>query len=116
VAVFFQRAPMPITGLPPGRFTALPAVIKITVHSFPRWQMKIGTVTRANTDAMDTIQISVDKIQDALDAMAWTFNTYLDEPFLLRDYPVIIELIGSYNSIAALLPEPFRSQYPEVSF
>jgi hypothetical protein len=64
----------------------------------------------------DTIEVSISAIQNALDAMEWTFNPYLDEPFTIHDYPYIVELIFSYNSIASLLPEPFRSQYPAVTF
>ena len=63
---------------------------------------------------METLTVPLDAIQNALDAMEWTFNPYLDEPFQIRDYPWIVELIISYNSIASILPEPFRSQYPAV--
>ena len=64
---------------------------------------------------MDTIEVSISAIQDALDAMEWTFNPYLDEPFTIRNYPYIVELIVSYNSIASLLPEPFQSLYPVIT-
>jgi hypothetical protein len=64
---------------------------------------------------MDTIEVSVAEIQNALDAMAWTFNPYLDEPSRVHEYPWIVELILSYNSIASLLPDPIRSGYPLVS-
>ena len=65
---------------------------------------------------MDTIEVSINAVQNALDAMVWTFNPYLDEPSSIHDYPWIVELILSYNSIASLLPEHLRSQYPLVSF
>jgi hypothetical protein len=50
-----------------------------------------------------------------LEAMAWTFNPYLDDPFQIHDYPYIVELIDSYNSIARMLPDDIRDQYPLVS-
>ena len=64
---------------------------------------------------MDNLKVPIQVIQDALDAMSWTFNPYLDEPFQIRDYPWIVELIISYNSMASLLPEHIRSQYPVVT-
>jgi len=65
---------------------------------------------------METIEIPVVHLQSALDAMEWTFNPYLDDPFRVNEYPWIVELIQSFNSIASLLPEPVRSQYPVVTF
>ena len=62
----------------------------------------------------DTIEVSISAIQNALDAMAWTFLPYLDDSSQIKDYPWIVELIISYNSIVSLLPEPARSQYVSV--
>ena len=63
---------------------------------------------------MVTVEIPQSDILNALDAMAWTFNPYLDDPFQIHDYPYIVELIDSYNSIASLLPDDIRDQYPLV--
>ena len=63
---------------------------------------------------MDTLSVPLDAIQNALDAMAWTFLPYLDDSSQIGDYPWIVELILSYNSIVSLLPEPARSQYVSV--
>ena len=75
--------------------------------------MKIVTILGA--DFMETVEIPVLFLQDALDAMEFTFSPYLNN-YQLEDYPWILELIDSFNSIASLLPEPIRSQYPEVVF
>jgi hypothetical protein len=48
---------------------------------------------------MDTIEVPVAEVQNALDAMAWTFNPYLDEPFRVHEYPYIVELILSSASV-----------------
>ncbi len=64
---------------------------------------------------MDTVQIPVNLVQDALDAMSWTFAPYLEEPGRLTDRPYLVELVLAYNSMLMLLPEPFRSQYREVA-
>ena len=64
---------------------------------------------------MASVEIPQTDVVRALDAMAWTFNPYLDDPFQIQDYPYIIELIDSYNSIARLLPEEISIQYPPVS-
>ena len=63
---------------------------------------------------MATVEIPQSDVVHALDAMAWTFNPYLDDLFQIHDYPYIVELIDSYNSIAGLLPEEIRLQYPPV--
>jgi hypothetical protein len=65
---------------------------------------------------MSTVEIPQSDILNALDAMAWTFNPYLDGDCFIHDYPYIVELINSYNSIANFLPEDIRIQYPPVSF
>ena len=64
---------------------------------------------------MATVEILQTEIVRALDAMAWTFNPYLDDPYHICDYPWIVELIDSYNSITSLLPAEIRLQYPLVS-
>ena len=63
---------------------------------------------------METLSVPLEAIQNALDAMAWTFLPYLDESSQINDYPWIVELIISYNSIVSLLPESSRSQYVTV--
>ncbi len=63
---------------------------------------------------MSTVEIPQSDILNALDAMAWTFLPYLDDSSQLSDYPWIVELINSYNSILPLLPESARSQYLSV--
>lgn len=92
---------------------------------------------------MATVEILQTEIVRALEAMAWTFNPYLDDLYHIHDYPWIVELIDSYNwtprskaceesesvkdfscisfasahriSITSLLPEEMQLQYPLVS-
>lgn len=64
---------------------------------------------------MATVEILQTEIVRALEAMVWTFNPYLDDPYRIHDYPWIVELIDSYNSITSLLPEEMQLQYPLVS-
>jgi len=65
---------------------------------------------------METVEIPVVLLQNALDAMEWTFNPYLDDPVLVNDCPWIVELIQSFNCIASLLPDPVRFQYPVIPY
>lgn len=64
---------------------------------------------------MISVEIPQSDIVHALDTMAWTFNPYLDDLFQIHEYPWIVELIESYNSIANHLPEEIRVQYPVIS-
>lgn len=64
---------------------------------------------------METVEILQSEIVRALDAMSWTFNPYLDDLSQIHEFPWIVELIDSYNSISSLLPDEIRFQYPPVS-
>ncbi len=67
---------------------------------------------------METVECNILVIVQALDAMVWTFNPYLDyieDPNdSIHDFPWIVELITSYNLLVQELPEELRYEYKMI--
>jgi hypothetical protein len=59
--------------------------------------------------------LPIAELTNALDAMHWCFSPYLDNSDI-SEYPWLVNLIKSYNSIAAILPSPWDLQYEPINF
>ncbi len=69
---------------------------------------------------METVECNILVLVQALDAMVWTFNPYLDyieDPKdSIHDFPWIVELITSYNLLVQELPQELRYEYKMIEF
>lgn len=68
-----------------------------------------------NIETTQEISVSIAEITNALDAMYWCISPYLDDSDL-SDYPWIVSLIQSYNSLVNFLPSPYNLQYEPIEF
>ena len=73
----------------------------------------------ANTEetmdpTIESVPLTLEDVQQALDAMLWVINPYLDYDSL-TDYPYIIELALAYNSMVVKIPAWYKHSYPLLS-
>ena len=72
-------------------------------------------VNQISQDIPGELTLPIVEITNALDAMHWCFNPFLDNSDL-SESPWIENLIKSYNSIVILLPSPWNLQYEPVEY
>ena len=78
-------------------------------HAISDW------VSEISKDIPTQFTLPVAELTNALDAMHWCFSPYLDNSDL-SEFPWIINLIKSYNSIVSILPSPWNLQYEPVKY
>ncbi len=62
---------------------------------------------------IQTLFLPFEDVQQALDAMLWVINPYLDYDSL-AEYPYIVELALAYNSIVKNIPACYKHSYSLV--
>jgi hypothetical protein len=72
-------------------------------------------VNQISKDIPGELTLPMVEVTNALDAMYWCFAPFLDNPDL-SEFPWIVNLIKSYNSIVILLPSPWNLQYEPVEY
>ena len=70
-------------------------------------------VNEISKDIPNQITLPISELTNALDAMYWCFSPFLENSDL-SEFPWILNLIKSYNSIVSILPSPFDLQYETV--
>lgn len=63
---------------------------------------------------IQTLVLPFEDVQQALDAMLWVINPYLDDDSL-ADYPYFVELTLAYNSIVKNIPAGYKHCYVVIN-